>query len=62
MMASNVGRHSIPNVDDVQTSSNLYNGDDNVHSGLIITPYLGHNSMKLYGFCLADHMKNMGLS
>ena len=38
---SNFGRHSIPDVNDVQTSSNIYNGDDNVRSGSIITPYLG---------------------
>ena len=57
MMASNIGRHSIPDVNDVQTSSNIYNDDDNIHSGSIIMPYLGHNSMKLHGFCLAYHIQ-----
>ena len=32
MMTSNVGRDSIPDVDHVQTSSNIFNGDDDVHS------------------------------
>ena len=40
-MTSNVGYHSIPDVDDIQTSSNIYNRDDNIHSGSILTSYLG---------------------
>ena len=39
MMTSNIGRDSIPDVGDVQTSSNMYNSD--IHSGSIITPSLG---------------------
>ena len=40
MKTSNVGRDSVSDFDDVQTSSNIYNGDDDVHSGSIITPSL----------------------
>ena len=32
MTTSNVGRDSIPAVDNVQTSSNIYDHDDDVHS------------------------------
>ena len=30
-MTSNIGRDSIPDVDHVQTSPNIYNGDGDVH-------------------------------
>ena len=41
MTTSNVGCDSIPAVDNVQTSSNIYDDDDDVHSWSIIMPYLG---------------------
>ena len=39
-MTSNVSRDSIPDVNHVQTSANIYNGDNDVHLWLIITPHL----------------------
>ena len=41
MMTSNVGHDSIHDVGHIQTSPNIYNGDGDIHSWLIIMPYLG---------------------
>ena len=41
MTTSNEVRDSILDVDDVQTSSNIYDADDDGQSRSIITPYLG---------------------
>ena len=42
MTTSNEVRDSILDVDDVQTSSNIYDADDDGQSWSIITPYLDH--------------------
>ena len=41
MTISKEARDSILDVDEVQTSSNIYDNDDDGQSGSIITPYLG---------------------
>ena len=41
MTTSNEVRDSILDVDDVQTSSNIYDDDNDGQSWSIITPYLG---------------------
>ena len=40
MTTSNVDRDSIPAVDNVQSSSKIYDDDDDDQSTSIITPYL----------------------
>ena len=41
MTTSNEARDSVLDVDDVQTSSNIFDDDDDGQSWSIITPYLG---------------------